>query len=62
MWTSTCSTCTRAATLIITGRNPGRTLYSALSCDHCAPKHRQRAQKAGPVEEEPHGPGQDKLW
>jgi protein-arginine kinase activator protein McsA len=48
-----CSTCTRPATLTITGRIPGKTCYSALTCDQCAPKHRERARKAGPVHEEP---------
>lgn len=56
-WVSTCSTsrCRRPATLIITGRKPGLTLYSALSCGNCAPKHRERAKKAGPVVETEHG-------
>jgi protein-arginine kinase activator protein McsA len=58
-----CSTCTRPATLTITGRIPGRTCYSALTCDKCAAKHRERARKAGPVVEETiDGPGQDTLW
>jgi hypothetical protein len=62
MWVSRCSTCRRAATRIITGRVRGRSLYSALSCDACAPKHRERAEKAGPVVEETIGPGLDVLW
>ncbi|WP_049568694.1 hypothetical protein [Nonomuraea sp. SBT364] len=53
-WVSRCSTCRRPATLIITGRLPGRTCYSALTCDTCAPRHRALAQKAGPVVAEPH--------
>lgn len=53
MWISRCSTCRRPATRIITGRIPRKTLYSALSCDDCAPKHRALAAKAGPVVEEP---------
>lgn len=52
MWISRCSTCRRPATKVITGRKPGRTLYSALTCDTCAPKHRRLAQQAGPVDEE----------
>jgi protein-arginine kinase activator protein McsA len=61
--THPCSTCPRPATLTITGRIPGRTCYSALTCDQCAPKHRERAKKAGPVTEEAiDGPGQDTLW
>lgn len=54
---SMCSSprCTRPATLIITGRRPGRTLYSALSCDTCAPRHRAKARQAGPVTEQAHG-------
>jgi len=55
MRTSACSTCRRPATLIITGRRPRLTLYSALSCDRCAPRHRAKAAKAGPVVEEPQG-------
>lgn len=47
-----CSTCTRPATLIITGRKPYQTLYSALTCQQCAPRHRAQAAKAGPVVEE----------
>ena len=63
MWISTCSTCRQPATLIITGRTPRRTLYSSLSCDRHADKHRARARKAGPVVEETiDGPGQDTLW
>lgn len=62
-WISRCSTCRRPATLIITGRTPRRTLYSALSCDTCAPKHREHARKAGPlVEETLEGRAQDALW
>jgi hypothetical protein len=53
MWISRCSTCRRPATRTITGRIPRKTLYSALTCDNCAPKHRQHAQKAGPVTEKP---------
>jgi RNase P subunit RPR2 len=52
MWVSRCSTCRRPATRIITGRVRGKSLYSALTCDDCAPKHRALAQKAGPVVEE----------
>ncbi|MFF3443601.1 hypothetical protein [Streptosporangium sp. NPDC002721] len=55
MRTSTCSTCARPATLIITGRRPRLTLYTALTCDRCAAKHRARAAKAGPVTEETYG-------
>lgn len=62
MWVSRCSTCRRAATRVITGRVRGRSLYSALSCDACAPKHREKAEKAGPVVEETFGPGLDVLW
>lgn len=51
-WVSTCSTCRRPATLVVTGRRPGLTLYSALSCDNCADKHRGKARTAGPVVEE----------
>lgn len=54
-WVSSCSTCRRPATLIITGRRPGKTLYSALSCEQCAGKHRAKAKEAGPVTEEQHG-------
>ncbi|MER7212475.1 hypothetical protein ABT340_35930 [Streptosporangium sp. NPDC000239] len=54
-WISRCSTCRSPAVLIVTGRVPGRTLYAALSCTMCAPKHRTRAQEAGPVTEEPYG-------
>jgi hypothetical protein len=64
-WISRCASarCKRPATRIITGRIPGRTCYSALSCDECAPKHRARAQKAGPVVEEPlEGRAQDPLF
>jgi len=53
-WLSRCSTCRRPATLVITGRQPRRTLYSALTCHECAPRHRQKAREAGPVTEEPH--------
>lgn len=53
MWISGCSTCPLPAALTITGRIPGKTLYSALTCTNCAPKHRRLAQKAGPVTEEP---------
>lgn len=53
-WLSRCSTCKRPATLIITGRHPGKTLYTALSCDPCAPRHRKKAREAGPVTEKPH--------
>ncbi|GAA3172728.1 hypothetical protein [Nonomuraea roseoviolacea] len=60
---SSCSTCRRPATRIITGRRPGRTLYSALSCDECAPKHLQKARQAGPVTDEPlEGRAQDPLF
>lgn len=53
-WISRCSTCPRPATHIITGRIPGKTLYSALSCDRCADRHRQKAyETGGPVVEEP---------
>ncbi len=52
MWVSRCSTCRRPATLVVTGRRPGLTLYSALTCDGCAPKHRAKAREAGPVTEE----------
>lgn len=62
MWLSRCVSCTQPATLIITGRIPRRTLYSTLSCDRHADKHRARAKKAGPVVEETIGPGQNKLW
>lgn len=62
MWVSRCSTCRRAATRVITGRVRGRSLYSALSCDACAPKHREKAEQAGPVVEETIGPGLDLLW
>jgi protein-arginine kinase activator protein McsA len=52
--THPCSTCPRPATLTITGRIPGRTCYSALTCDQCAPKHRQKAyETGGPIQEEP---------
>lgn len=62
MWLSLCVTCTRPATLIITGRGRG-TLYSTLSCDRHADKHRERARKAGPVVEETiEGPGQGALF
>ncbi|MER7126666.1 hypothetical protein [Micrococcus luteus] len=54
-WLSRCSTCRRPATRVITGRVPGKSLYSALSCDTCAPRHREKARAAGPVTEEPHG-------
>jgi hypothetical protein len=54
--------CRRPATLIITGRARG-SLYSTLSCDRHADKHRTRARKAGPVVEETiDGPGQDTLF
>jgi hypothetical protein len=53
--------CRQPATLIITGRGRG-SLYSTLSCDRHADKHRARAKKAGPVVEETIGPGQDTLW
>lgn len=52
-WISRCSTCRRPATCTVTGRIPGRTLYSALSCDDCAPKHHALAEKVGPVTVEP---------
>lgn len=52
-WPHWCSTCTRPATCIITGRVGGQSLYSALSCDRCAPRHRLAAARAGPVTEEP---------
>ncbi len=62
-WISRCSTCRRPATRTITGRVRGKSLYSALSCDDCAPKHRALAQKAGPVVEEPlKGRAQDPLF
>ncbi|MFI6793639.1 hypothetical protein ACIBG4_40545 [Nonomuraea sp. NPDC050383] len=61
-WVSTCATCRRPATRIITGRRPGRTLYSALSCDTCAPKHRAKAADAGPVTEEQLETEQDPLF
>ena len=50
-WTSWCASarCPRPATHTVTGRRPGKTLYSALTCDTCLPKHRARAEKAGPV-------------
>ena len=58
-----CSTCRRPATLIVTGRIPRRTCYSALSCDTCLPKHRALAAKAGPVQEEPlEHPAQNSLF
>lgn len=50
---SSCNTCRRPATLIVTGRRPGKSLYSALTCDRCADKHRKQAAQAGPVTEEP---------
>jgi hypothetical protein len=69
MWISTCSTCHRPATKVITGRTPANpkkwstAYYSALSCDHCAPRHREQAEKAGPVtEQEFNSAGQEKLW
>lgn len=63
MWISRCSTCRRPATCTITGRIPKRTLYSALSCDNCAPRHRAHAEKAGPVVEEPlEARAQNPLW
>lgn len=52
-WLSRCNTCTRPATRIISGRVPRQTYYAALSCDRCAPRHRQAAIRAGPVTEEP---------
>lgn len=52
MWVSRCSTCRRPATLVVTGRRPGLTLYSALSCEPCAPKHRAKAAAAGPITED----------
>lgn len=62
-WVSRCSSCPRPATKIVTGRVPRRTCYSALTCDACAPKHRERAAKAGPVTEEPlPGRAQDELF
>jgi hypothetical protein len=58
-----CSTCRRPATSIVTGRQPRRTLYSALTCDTCLPKHRALAAKAGPVtEEELEDRAQDPLF
>jgi hypothetical protein len=50
-WTSWCasSRCKRPATHTVTGRRPGVSLYSALTCEQCLPKHRARAAKAGPV-------------
>ncbi|HUR74427.1 MAG TPA: hypothetical protein VMZ00_09125 [Sporichthya sp.] len=58
-----CTTCRRPATLIVTGRRPGKTLYSALTCDTCLHKHRALAAKAGPVQEEPlKGRDQDPLF
>lgn len=62
MWISRCSTCRRPATRIITGRIPGRTCYSALSCDECAAKHREKAREAGPLTEEPLTTAQDALF
>lgn len=63
MWVSRCSTCRRPAVLIITGQIRGKSLYSALSCDNCAPKHRALASNAGPVVEEPlPGRAQDPLF
>lgn len=62
METHPCSTCRRAATRIITGRQPGRTCYSALTCDTCLPKHRTLAAKAGPVVEERVEQPQDALF
>lgn len=53
MWISRCQSCRRPATRIITGRVHGRTCYSTLSCDACAPRHRTLAQQAGPVVDEP---------
>jgi hypothetical protein len=62
-WISRCSTCRRPATCIITGRVPGRTCYSALSCNDCAPRHRAKAREAGPLLEEPlEKRAQDALW
>ncbi|MFF4417508.1 hypothetical protein ACFYY8_33705 [Streptosporangium sp. NPDC001559] len=52
---STCSSCRRPATLVITGRTPGRSYYAALSCTACAPRHREKARAAGPLVEEPYG-------
>jgi hypothetical protein len=53
MWISRCQSCPRPATSIVTGRQPRRTLYSALTCDTCLPKHRKLAANAGPVTVEP---------
>ncbi|RCG27201.1 hypothetical protein DQ384_26135 [Sphaerisporangium album] len=53
--TSHCSTSPRPATLIISGRVPGKTLYNALSCDRCADRHRQKAyETSGPIVEKPY--------
>ncbi|MER7131217.1 hypothetical protein [Streptosporangium saharense] len=60
-WVSTCSSCRRSATLVITGRVPGRTLYAALSCGPCAPRHREKARAAGPVTEEPYGQSEEQA-
>ncbi|NUW45577.1 hypothetical protein [Nonomuraea rhodomycinica] len=60
---SWCSTCRRPATRIITGRRPGRSLYSALSCDTCADKHQEKARQAGAITDEPlEGRAQDPLF
>lgn len=61
---SRCQSCQRPATRTITGRVPGKTCYSVLSCDRCAPKHRQKAhQTGGPLdEEELEGCEQDRLF
>jgi hypothetical protein len=48
-----CQSCRGRATVIVTGRIPGKTCYSALSCDTCLSKHRALAEKAGPVTVEP---------
>ncbi|MFC6081030.1 hypothetical protein [Sphaerisporangium aureirubrum] len=54
MWVSYCSTCPRPATLIISGRVPRKTYYAALTCNHCANRHRQHAyETGGPIVEEP---------
>ncbi|MEU6781467.1 hypothetical protein ABZ912_19865 [Nonomuraea angiospora] len=52
-WVSRCQSCRRPATRIITGQVRGKSLYSALSCDECAPRHQAKAREAGPLTEEP---------
>lgn len=62
-WVSRCQSCPRPATRIITGRQPRKTLYSTLTCDTCAPRHRRLAAQAGPVVEEAlQGRAQDALF